>query len=158
MPWMSFLAASLFIQMFMCLGVIPFFTKSYETPNCLLNTSVISILFFECFHEPVRVSILLVIQGQRQKNKEKKDPEWGLVPVLYQFWFLLNRGLCGSLTVAQKLFICCNTANIYWGYSESPLLTSSVLLNPCQNRSLPNCCHFPLTSRHRGGEKPQRGS
>lgn len=129
------------------------FTKSWETPYYLLNTSVTSILFLERFHEPVHVSMLLVTQGQRQKNKEEKDPEWGLVPVLTSFDLLW-----GSLTVAQKLLICCNTATIYSGYSETPLLTSSVLLNPCQNRSLQNCCHFPLTSCHRGGEKPQRGS
>ena len=51
------------------------FTKSCETPNYLFNTSVTSILFFERFHEPVHVSMLLVTQGQRQKNKKEKDPE-----------------------------------------------------------------------------------
>lgn len=89
------------------------FTKSCETPNYSLSTSVTSILVLEHFHEPLRVSMLLVARGQKQKNKEAKDSERVLSPSCIRFdscetegfaVHLQSLGNCSDV-VMQLLFI-----------------------------------------------------
>ena len=89
------------------------FTKSCETPSYSLSTSVTSILLLEHFHEPLRVSMLLVARGQKQKNKEAKDSERVHSPSCISFdscetegfaVHLQSLGNCSDVVI-QPLFI-----------------------------------------------------